>query len=321
MTVGLAWPGSWSAYLLGLISLFLGISISFTLRFLVNLIAFWTLDVRGFIGLYIVVVGPFSGLFVPVHFFPEWLRVVAYATPFPSMLQTPIDVLSGWAAGWAAAALVASQLAWLVGLIGLARLVQRRAGWWCRVAELSSTEAYRIHIGSRIRGQLANRTSFWLNVATSVAVGLVEFIEIYAVFANVPIFGGLDLRQSALVFALANMGFALADVIFGQLDTIPTYLRLGRLEVLLVRPMPLLLQLITVDFQLRRLGRLVVGVLIILAVQPGLAHVRQQVDPEAHPLVDGAALVVGERGGPLAGNVVVVVQRDRDIRAGAGSQN
>lgn len=82
---------------------------------------------RGFIGLYIVVVGPFCGLFVPVHFFPEWLRVVAYATPFPSMLQTPIDVLSGWAVGWAAAGLVASQLAWLVGLIGLARLVQRRA--------------------------------------------------------------------------------------------------------------------------------------------------------------------------------------------------
>jgi ABC-2 type transport system permease protein len=52
---------------------------------------------------------------------------VAYATPFPSMLQTPIDVLSGWVLGWAAAALVASQLAWLVGLVGLARVVQWRA--------------------------------------------------------------------------------------------------------------------------------------------------------------------------------------------------
>jgi ABC-2 type transport system permease protein len=127
VTVGLARPDSWSAYPLGLVSLFLAISISFTLRFLVNLIAFWTLDVRGFVGLYIVVVGPFSGLFVPVHFFPEWLRVIAYATPFPSMLQTPIDVLSGWVLGWAAAALVASQLAWLIVLLCLARLVQWRA--------------------------------------------------------------------------------------------------------------------------------------------------------------------------------------------------
>jgi viologen exporter family transport system permease protein len=125
-------------------------------------------------------------------------------------------------------------------------------------------------LGSRIRSQLVYRTSFWLNVATSVAVGLVEFGEIYAIFANVPVFGGLDLRQSALVFALGNVGFALADTIFGQLDTIPTYLRLGRLEVLLVRPMPLLLQLITSEVQMRRLGRLAVGILIVVIALPGL---------------------------------------------------
>jgi ABC-2 type transport system permease protein len=138
------------------------------------------------------------------------------------------------------------------------------------VAELSATEAYRILIGSRIRSQLAYRASFWLNVATSVAVGLVEFLEIYAIFANVPVFGGLDLRQSALVFALGNIGFALADTIFGQLDTIPTYLRLGRLEVLLVRPMPLLLQLVTSEVHMRRLGRFAVGMLILAIVLSGL---------------------------------------------------
>ncbi|HEX6761102.1 MAG TPA: ABC-2 family transporter protein [Propionibacteriaceae bacterium] len=138
------------------------------------------------------------------------------------------------------------------------------------MAELSAAEAYRVLIGSRIRSQLAYRASFWLNVATSVGIGLVEFIEIYAIFANVPVFGGLDLRQSALVFALANIGFALADTIFGQLDTIPTYLRLGRLEVLLVRPMPLLLQLVTSEVQMRRLGRLTVGMLIVFIVLPGL---------------------------------------------------
>jgi ABC-2 type transport system permease protein len=93
------------------------------------------------------------------------------------------------------------------------------------VAEISGAEAYRVLIGSRIRSQLAYRTSFWLTVATSLGIGLVEFVEIYAIFANVPVFGGLDLRQSALVFALGNMGFALADAVFGQLDTIPTYLR------------------------------------------------------------------------------------------------
>ena len=97
-------------------------------RFLVNLIAFWTLDVRGFIGLYIVLVGPLCGLFVPVHLFPEWLRIIAYATPFPSMLQSPIDVLSGYVLDSAAVAVVATQLAWLAVLVAFARLMQWRAG-------------------------------------------------------------------------------------------------------------------------------------------------------------------------------------------------
>jgi ABC-2 type transport system permease protein len=134
----------------------------------------------------------------------------------------------------------------------------------------SDIRVYQTIIGSRVRSQLAYRTSFWLNVTTSVAVGLVEFIELFAIMSNIRVFGGLDLRQVALVFALANAGWALAEVVFGQLDTMPTYLRLGRLEVLLVRPMPLMLQLITSDFQLRRLGRLAVGLLIILIVLPGL---------------------------------------------------
>ena len=63
---------------------------------------------------------------------------------------------------------------------------------------------YRTILGSRIRSQLAYRTSFWLNVVTSVAVGVVEFIELYAILANVPVFGGLNLPQAALVFALAG---------------------------------------------------------------------------------------------------------------------
>lgn len=59
------------------------------------------MEIRGIIGLYVVLIGPLCGLFVPVHLFPDWLRTVAYATPFPSILQSPIDVLSGRVLGLA----------------------------------------------------------------------------------------------------------------------------------------------------------------------------------------------------------------------------
>ena len=243
-------------------------------RFLVNLIAFWTLDVRGFIGLYVVLVGPLCGLFVPVHLFPEWLRIIAYATPFPSMLQTPIDVLSGWA-------LDACRRGAGRQPARLARGARRRRspdavagrdfGWWCKVAD--TLVPRRPIASSSARGSAASWPTGPVSGSTSSPrwpSGVVEFIELYVILANVPVFGGLNLPQAALVFALANAGFALADLVFGQLDTMPTYLRLGRLEVMLVRPMPLMLQLITSDFQLRRLGRVAISVVIIVVVLPAL---------------------------------------------------
>jgi ABC-2 type transport system permease protein len=132
------------------------------------------------------------------------------------------------------------------------------------VAELSAVESYRILLGSRIRSQTAYRASFWLTVATSVGIGLIEFIEIYVILTNVDVFGGMTFAQAALVFALANMGFSLADMVFGQFDSMPSHLRLGRLETMLVRPLPLILQFVTADFQLRRLGRVAVGLVILV---------------------------------------------------------
>jgi ABC-2 type transport system permease protein len=132
------------------------------------------------------------------------------------------------------------------------------------VAGISRRESIRVLLGSRIRSQTAYRTSFWLTVATSVGVGLIEFIEIYVILTNVPVFGGMTFAQAALVFALANMGFSFADMVFGQFDSMPSHLRLGRLEVMLVRPLPLIVQFVTADFQLRRLGRVAVGLVIMI---------------------------------------------------------
>ena len=169
-----------------------------------NLIAFWTLDIRGFIGLYLVVVAPFSGLYVPVHLFPDWLRTIAYATPFPSLLQLPIDVLSGRVLGLDALLVGhADRLARPAGRPD-ARLMMRGppGGWWCRVAELTRRAGHRPTRVDQGAARLpdpqpdAYRTSFWLTVATSVGVGLIEFVEIYVILANVPVFGGLTFAQA-----------------------------------------------------------------------------------------------------------------------------
>jgi ABC-2 type transport system permease protein len=127
VTFGLALPGSATPYLLGFVSLVLAVAVSFACRFAMNLSAFWLLDVRGPVTLYVVATNVLCGLVVPVHWFPPWLGTLAALTPFPSMLQAPVDVVSGHVLGTEAFLTVGIQLGWLAGALLLGRVVLARA--------------------------------------------------------------------------------------------------------------------------------------------------------------------------------------------------
>lgn len=121
-------------------------------------------------------------------------------------------------------------------------------------------------LGSRIRGQLAYRTSFALDtIAQGLAQG-VELVVILVVFGRVRQLGGFGVDEVLLLYALSGISFGLADLVVGQLDDLPRWIRTGELDVLLLRPLPVLLQLVTADLQLKRVGRVVfaAGVLVVV---------------------------------------------------------
>ncbi len=110
-------------WLLFALSVCLAVVVSFGIRFLVNLTSFWLLDYRGAMMLAMVVSHLFSGLIVPLAFFPTGLEAVARVLPFASMLQTPVDVFLGELAGAALAGALALQCLWAAGLFLLGRAV------------------------------------------------------------------------------------------------------------------------------------------------------------------------------------------------------
>ena len=103
------------------ISLALAVVVSFAIRFLVNLSAFWLLEYRGPMTLAMVVTHLLSGLIVPLAFFPGELATLARALPFASMLQLPVDVFVGAADGAELAAVLAVQVTWAALLLALGR--------------------------------------------------------------------------------------------------------------------------------------------------------------------------------------------------------
>ncbi|HEX6196822.1 MAG TPA: ABC-2 family transporter protein, partial [Jiangellaceae bacterium] len=120
---GLAMPTEPLPYLLGAVSLVLAVSVSFACRWLANLAAFWLLDIRGVMILYILTTGLLSGHLIPVHWFPGWLAALAHATPFPSIVQTPIDVVTGRVEGLDAMAALGVQAIWLSAMLVVGRWV------------------------------------------------------------------------------------------------------------------------------------------------------------------------------------------------------
>lgn len=127
LVVGMDLPASPVSYLLGALSVLLGITLAAACVYVVAACGFWLVDARGVQILYMVVSGFLAGLFVPIRIFPGWLETLAQATPFPSMLMYPVDILSGQVTPAQGVLLVAVQLGWLL-LVGAIGHLLTRAG-------------------------------------------------------------------------------------------------------------------------------------------------------------------------------------------------
>ncbi len=114
-------PGEPLVWLAFLVSVVLAVVVSFAFRFLYNVASFWLVDDRGVAVLAMIAVSFFSGFLIPIAFFPDWLAAIARATPFPAMLQLPIDIFVGTAAGPQILATLAVQLAWAMALLAAAQ--------------------------------------------------------------------------------------------------------------------------------------------------------------------------------------------------------
>jgi ABC-2 type transport system permease protein len=121
-------PRQWFTGPLFVVSVFLAVVVCFTCRYLVNATAYWLTDIRGPLIAWLVGSGVLGGLFFPLRFLPDQLAVALWvATPFPSMLQTPLDVLVERDPPAVRLGIVALQAVWVALMLVGCVVVQRRA--------------------------------------------------------------------------------------------------------------------------------------------------------------------------------------------------
>jgi ABC-2 type transport system permease protein len=124
----LYWPHRLVTYPLFVLSAVLGVIVCFGCRYLINAVGFWILDTRGVNLAWTFATGVLAGLAFPLHFLPSWLVVALWVgTPFPSILQAPLDVAVERSSTLELTGVVAGQAAWAMALLGICWYVQRRA--------------------------------------------------------------------------------------------------------------------------------------------------------------------------------------------------
>jgi ABC-2 type transport system permease protein len=121
----IAIPGFPYGWLALLASLVLAWLVSFSWRFLVNLVAFWEPNALGTIRLFFIISWFASGFFMPLRFFPEWAQRLCYLTPFPHWINTVVEIYLGLLTPPEIVQALLSQLAWGIFLVVLGQLVLR----------------------------------------------------------------------------------------------------------------------------------------------------------------------------------------------------
>ncbi|MGW7450573.1 ABC transporter permease [Streptomyces sp. NPDC054787] len=124
----LALPADPLRWLLFLVSVTFGLVVSFAVRYLLGLAAFWLMDGAGINMMATVVSIFFSGMLLPLTVFPGGFGEFVRVLPWAAMLQIPMDVLLGKHAGaGSAAGALAFQAGWAGVLLGVGRLLQSAA--------------------------------------------------------------------------------------------------------------------------------------------------------------------------------------------------
>ncbi len=113
-------PGLWLAFF---ISLLLGQGVLLLFDWIFACLAFYVTETWGLSVVRVAAGSFFSGAIVPLVMMPTWLQNVAAAVPFAQAMAVPVSFLSGISTLADAPRLWLIQLAWLLGLLVLSRLV------------------------------------------------------------------------------------------------------------------------------------------------------------------------------------------------------
>lgn len=121
-------------------------------------------------------------------------------------------------------------------------------------------------IGIQIRSQMQYRAGFIMEAIATATVTAMSFVTLAFVIDRFGNIAGWSLGEIGFLYGLVEFSFGIMDMIFSGFDpqNFGRQVRLGRLDQMLLRPVNIIIQIFGSEFIMRRVGRIVQGLVIIL---------------------------------------------------------
>lgn len=116
-------------------------------------------------------------------------------------------------------------------------------------------------LGMQLRSQLRYRLAFSLDLLATAITVIAEFASLAVVFERFGHMRGWTLGEVAFLYGMVEFAFGWMDMLFSGFDPphFGSAVRKGTFDQILVRPVPALVQVLSSDLALRRLGKVALG--------------------------------------------------------------
>jgi ABC-2 type transport system permease protein len=128
----------------------------------------------------------------------------------------------------------------------------------------ASFDVWRRIAGARIRADWQYRASFFLFLLSQTLIAGLDVLVIAAIFSQVDDLGGWSGPEVALIYGLGGTAFGIADLFVSPVEMASKYIKAGSFDLFLHRPAPALVQLCATEFALRRTGKLLQAIVVLV---------------------------------------------------------
>lgn len=130
---------------------------------------------------------------------------------------------------------------------------------------MSNFRLYIRMLAISILGQMQYPGSFIMLSVAQFLVTFIEFVGIWALFERFGNIEGWTLGQVAFFYGTVNIAFAIADAMSQGFDVFGShFVKTGDFDRVLLRPRPTILQLAGYQLTIRKVGRLLQGIVVLV---------------------------------------------------------